>query len=95
MSRDFPRAVANGAARCTHCNFGGYRTATGGTGDVFFEDTIGKPIHVMAPQKAWGRQVNCEFGDKPLIVNQWGALWVPRRRDFSKSWIARVYKSTA
>lgn len=54
----------------------GYRNTESGKGDVFFEDTIGKPILVKHPQRFFGRQVNCEFGDDPLIENHGGAMWL-------------------
>jgi len=54
----------------------GYENTAQGTGDVFFEDTIGKPIRILHPQRAFGRQVNCEFGDNPLIENHGGNLWL-------------------
>ncbi len=54
----------------------GYRNTPEGTGDVFVEDTIGKPLVVAHPQRFFGRQVNCEFGDDPLIENHGGDLWI-------------------
>jgi hypothetical protein len=54
----------------------GYRNTPRGTGDAFFEDTIGRPIRILHPQNAWMRQVNCEFGKDPLIENHGGTLWV-------------------
>ncbi len=54
----------------------GYRNTAAGKGDVFLEDTIGKPIRVLHPQRLFGHQVNCEFGDAPLIENHGGAMWI-------------------
>lgn len=54
----------------------GYRNTPEGTGDMFFDDTIGKPIRILHPQRVFGRQVNCEFGDDPLIENHGGDLWI-------------------
>jgi hypothetical protein len=54
----------------------GYRNTAKGRGDVFFEDTIGKPIRILHPQRVFGRQVNCEFGEDPLIENHGGAVWL-------------------
>ncbi|MCL1910560.1 MAG: glycoside hydrolase family 55 protein, partial [Kiritimatiellaeota bacterium] len=58
-----------------HADFGSLTSAAGATGDIFLEDTMGHPITVAAGQSLWGRQVNCEFGDAPLIVNN-GNLWL-------------------
>ena len=58
-----------------HVDFGSISSAPGATGDIFLEDTMGKPITVAAGQSLWGRQVNCEFGEAPLIVNH-GNLWI-------------------
>lgn len=56
---------------------GGYSNTADGTGDVFFEDTIGpKPLVVRHPQKVFARQLNIEFGDKPLIENHGGDMWI-------------------
>ena len=54
----------------------GYTNTPTGTGNVFFDDTIGKPLRIAHPQRAFGRQVNCEFGDDPLIENHGGDLWL-------------------
>jgi hypothetical protein len=54
----------------------GYVNTEAGTGDVFFEDTIGKPLIIRHPQRFFGRQVNCEFGDEPLIENHGGKVWL-------------------
>ncbi len=59
-----------------HCDFRGYENTARGSGDMFFDDTIGKPIRILHPQNVWGRQVNCEFGDDPLIENHGGNLWI-------------------
>ncbi len=59
-----------------HVDFGGYRNTAEGTGDMFIEDTIGAPIHINHPQRVWGRQVNSEFGERPLIENHGGDLWL-------------------
>ncbi len=53
----------------------GYRNTEAGSGDVFTEDTIGKPWHFNHPQNAWLRQINCEFGQDPLIENHGATLW--------------------
>ncbi len=59
-----------------HLDFRGYRNTPDGTGPLFLEDTIGKPIRILHPQPVWGRQVNSEFGDAPLIENHGGTLWL-------------------
>lgn len=59
-----------------HCDFAGYVNTPAGTGDVFLADTIGKPIRVQYPQRLWGRQVNSEFGEDPLIENHGGTVWL-------------------
>jgi len=59
-----------------HVDFKGYENTRHGRGDMFLEDTIGKPIRVLHPQRFWGRQVNSEFGDEPLIENHGGDMWL-------------------
>jgi hypothetical protein len=59
-----------------HIDTGGYYNTKEGTGKVFFEDTMGKPIRVLHPQDFWGRQVNGEFGEAPLIENHGGNMWI-------------------
>ena len=54
----------------------GYRNTRQGSGDLFTEDTIGKPIIFAHPQNAWMRQVNCEFGEKPLVENHGATVWM-------------------
>lgn len=54
-----------------------YENTASGTGDTFFEDTIGpKPLRISHPQKVFARQLNIEFGDKPLVENHGGDLWI-------------------
>lgn len=65
-----------GTLAIRHIDFDGYYNTPQGTGKMFMEDTIGKPIRVLHPQKFWGRQVNCEFGEKPLIENHGGQMWL-------------------
>lgn len=56
---------------------GGYRNTAEGTGDVFFEDAIGpKPLLVVHHQRVFARQLNIEFGTKPLVENHGGDLWL-------------------
>lgn len=56
---------------------GRYRNIAEGTGDAFFEDTIGpKPILVEHPQRVFARQLNIEFGKEPLVENHGGTLWL-------------------
>ena len=61
----------------TSTSTAGTRTPTAGTGDAFFEDTIGpKPLRIAHPQHVWARQLNIEFGEKPLVENHGGTLWL-------------------
>jgi hypothetical protein len=59
-----------------HIDMSSYRNAPEGKGDAFVEDTIGKPIRILHPQSLWGRQVNCEFGEEPLLENHGGNMWI-------------------
>ncbi len=59
-----------------HVDFGGYRNTAEGSGDVFVEDTIGAPFHVHHPQRFFGRQINSEFGERPLFENRGGDVWL-------------------
>jgi hypothetical protein len=59
-----------------HLDFGGYRNTAEGSGDVFVEDTIGAPFHVHHPQRFFGRQINSEFGERPLFENRGGTVWL-------------------
>ncbi len=54
----------------------GYKNVEQGTGDLFLEDVIIRPIHINHPQNVWGRQVNSEFGSEPFIENHGGHLWI-------------------
>ncbi len=56
---------------------GRYSNSKEGTGDLFIEDTIGpKPLQIMHAQNVYARQLNIEFGEKPLIENHGGTLWL-------------------
>jgi hypothetical protein len=70
--------AASRAVAFRHVDLGGrYRNTDEGTGDVFFEDTIGpKPLLVEHPQRVFARQINIEFGSQPLIENHGGTLWL-------------------
>ncbi len=59
-----------------HVDFGGYRNTAEGSGDMFVEDTIGAPFHVHHPQRFFGRQINSEFGERPLFENHGGDVWM-------------------
>ena len=65
-----------GTLAIRHVDHEGYSNTKQGTGDFFAEDVIGKPYLVNHPQSFFGRQVNCEFGDNPLIENHGGSLWI-------------------
>jgi hypothetical protein len=65
-----------GTLTVRHMDLGrGYRNTESGTGDLFTEDTIGKPWHFNHPQRAFLRQINCEFGEDPLIENHGADIW--------------------
>lgn len=70
--------AATRAVAFRHCDLHGrYTNTPAGTGDLFIEDTIGpKPLLVAHPQNVFARQLNIEFGDKPLIENHGGTLWL-------------------
>ncbi len=53
-----------------------YTNSAGASGDMFWEDVIGRGIRVNAPQSFWARQLNAEFGDLPLVENLGGNLWI-------------------
>jgi hypothetical protein len=55
---------------------GGYRNTISGTGRVFLEDIVARPILVNFPQALWARQLNPENGSVPLVENHGGAVWI-------------------
>ena len=61
-----------------HCGLGGkaYRNTVSGSGDMFWEDNMGRRILIHYPQNFWARQLNAEFGKKPLVENHGGNLWI-------------------
>lgn len=52
-----------------------YRTAAGGTGDVFFEDVTLNPVEIKG-QRAWFRQFNAEGTGPAHLRNDGGQVWV-------------------
>ncbi len=58
------------------CNVGGYENTAKGTGDVFLEDNMGARPYVNFPQSLWARQLNVEYGRKPMLINSGGKVWV-------------------
>ncbi len=58
-----------------HCDLPGYQATPEARGAVFFHDVRGNPLRI-GTQNAWGRQVDPEFGDVPLIENNGGNLWI-------------------
>ena len=55
---------------------GGYRNTISGTGRMFLEDVVARPILVNFPQQLWARQLNPENGSVPLVENHGGAVWI-------------------
>lgn len=64
------------AVALRHADLSGYRNTPEGSGDMFTEDTIGGPWYVHHPQHFYARQLNCEFGDKPLVENFGATMWI-------------------
>jgi hypothetical protein len=58
------------------CNLGGYENTEKGTGDMFLEDNMGARPYVNFPQSLWARQLNVEYGRRPLLINNGGKVWV-------------------
>ncbi len=55
---------------------GGYRNTLTGTGPVFLEDVVLRPILINFPQQLWARQLNPENGTTPLVENHGGVVWI-------------------
>ncbi len=72
--------AGTGSVAFRHCDFnnldgsGGGLNATG-TGKTFIEDVIGSVV-VGQGHRLWARQINAEFGERPLQVNNGGTMWV-------------------
>jgi len=58
------------------CNLRGYENTENGTGDVFLEDNMGARPYVNFPQSLWARQLNVEYGRRPLLINKGGKVWI-------------------
>ncbi len=58
------------------CNMKGYENTERGTGDVFLEDNMGARPYINHPQRLWARQLNVEYGRRPLLINNGGRVWV-------------------
>jgi hypothetical protein len=58
------------------CDMRAYENTGNGTGDVFIDDTMGSHPRIRAPQRFWARQLNVEYGRKPLLINDGAAVWV-------------------
>ena len=58
------------------CDMSGYENTERGTGDVFIDDTMGARPYIHHPQNLWARQLNVEYGRKPLLINHGGNVWV-------------------
>ena len=68
--------ASGGTLAMSHCDVRFYSNTPAGTGKMFFEDVLCKPVKILHPQKVWARQLNSEFGDQPLIQNHGGTLWI-------------------
>lgn len=70
-------ASARTLALC-HCELlkGGYSNTAAGTGRMFLEDVVLRPVLVNYPQQLWARQLNPENGTAPLVENHGGAVWI-------------------
>lgn len=62
-----------GSLALRHCDHGGYRAT--GPGKSFIDDVIGNGYRIGKGHRLWARQMNAEFGDSPLIINQ-GTCWI-------------------
>lgn len=62
--------------RHTEVLSGGYRNTITGTGRMFIEDTVLRPVLVNYPQQLWARQLNPENGSMPLVENHGGVVWI-------------------
>jgi hypothetical protein len=58
-----------------HSRWANYHSKPG-SGDACFEDLCAAPIRLDAKQNVWVRQLNCETGDKPKVVNNAATLWI-------------------
>jgi hypothetical protein len=65
---------SSGKVSIRHADIRGYRT--GNKGKTFIEDVIGKDYIINQGHILWARQLNAEFGKKPLIQNLGGKLWI-------------------
>ena len=54
----------------------GYRNTPTGTGDVFLEDLLVRPVLVNYPQRLWARQLDDEGAGSPLVENHGGVVWI-------------------
>ena len=66
-----------GTLSVRHADIQGYRNDAQGTGDMFLEDVIVKPVVVDHPQHLWARQINPEVDNyNPRIINRGGTMWL-------------------
>ena len=54
----------------------GYCNTPTGTGDVFLEDLLVRPVLVNYPQRLWARQLDDEGAGPPLVENHGGVVWI-------------------
>ncbi|MEX2380883.1 MAG: PA14 domain-containing protein [Opitutales bacterium] len=58
------------------CNMNGLTNTPQGTGDVFLMDNMGGRPYLQTPLNLWARQLNTEYGRKPMLINQGGRVWI-------------------
>jgi hypothetical protein len=58
------------------CNLKGYENTEQGSGDMFLEDNMGARSYINYPQNLWARQLNVEYGRRPLLINNGGNVWI-------------------
>ncbi len=74
-----------GTLTIRHCDLNGSGSVSSGgcsyglraisAGRTFIEDVIGK-LRIGKGHALWARQINAEFGEEPLLVNQGGRMWL-------------------
>lgn len=53
-----------------------YYNTPKGTGDLFFEDVLGRVTRINHPQNVWVRQLNSEFAKGTFFYNKGGTVWL-------------------
>ncbi len=72
--------AGTGTVTFRHCDFNNLDGSGGGlhasgAGKTFIEDVIGRVV-LEQGHRLWARQINAEFGEGPLQVNNGGTMWV-------------------